>query len=87
MTRHVSISDLKDNASQLVAAAEKGERIVITRHGKPAGQLGPVTARTHDPKVAAAAMQRILARREEMHAAGMTATADEWIAWKNEGRR
>ncbi len=87
MTRHVPISEFKDHASELLAAAERGEEIVITRHGKPAGLLGPFKARPHDPEAAAAAMKRILARREAMRAAGMTATAEEWIAWKNEGRK
>lgn len=87
MTRHVPISEFKDRASELVAAAENGEEIVITRHGKPVGLLGPVKTRSHDPAVVAAAMQRILARRDAMRAAGMTATAEDWVAWKNEGRR
>jgi prevent-host-death family protein len=87
MTRHVPISEFKDHASELVAAAERGEEIVITRHGKPTVLLGPVKARAHDPEVARAALERILARRDAMAAQGKTATADEWIAWKNEGRR
>jgi prevent-host-death family protein len=87
MTRHVPISEFKDHASELVAAAENGEEIVITRHGKPAVLLGPIKAPERDPQIAAAAMERILARREAMRANGMTATAEEWIAWKNEGQR
>jgi prevent-host-death family protein len=87
VTRHVPISEFKDHASELVAAAERGEEIVITRHGKPTVSLGPVKGKTHDPEAARAALERILARRDAMAEQGKTATAAEWIAWKNEGRR
>ena len=88
MTRHVPISDFKDHASQLVAAAERGEEIAITRHGKVAARLvAPVLQVPFDQTAAEAAMARILARRDRMAAQGRTATAEEWVAWKNEGRR
>jgi prevent-host-death family protein len=87
MTRHVPISEFKDHASELVAAAERGEEIVITRHGKPAVMLKGLRARAFDREKAEAAMADLLARRDALAAQGVTATADEWIAWKNEGRR
>ena len=37
----VNIHDAKTRLSQLVARAEKGERITIARDGKPVAQLGP----------------------------------------------
>ena len=37
----VNIHAAKTNLSQLVARAEKGERITIARAGKPVAQLGP----------------------------------------------
>jgi prevent-host-death family protein len=37
----VNIHAAKTRLSQLVARAEKGERIVIARNGKPAAELGP----------------------------------------------
>jgi prevent-host-death family protein len=87
MTRHIPISEFKDHASELVAAAERGEKIVITRHGKAAAVLNPATKSAPDQVDARAALARIMARRESMRKAGMTATIDELIAWKNEGRR
>lgn len=90
MTRHVPISEFKDHASELVAAAENGEEIVITRHGKATVRLeviGTASAESERRRRAGAAMQRLMARREEMRAKGMTATIDELIAWKNEGQR
>jgi prevent-host-death family protein len=37
----INIHAAKTRLSQLVARAEKGERIVIARNGKPVAQLGP----------------------------------------------
>jgi prevent-host-death family protein len=87
MTRHVPISEFKDHASELVAAAERGEEILITRHGKVAAVLRQAAPEANDQTRARDAMARILARRDAMRSAGMTATIDELIAWKNEGRR
>jgi prevent-host-death family protein len=35
----IAIAIAKGKLTQLVAAAERGERVVITRHGKPVAQL------------------------------------------------
>ena len=37
----VSIADAKNRLPQLIRAVEDGERVVITRHGKPVAQLAP----------------------------------------------
>jgi prevent-host-death family protein len=37
----INIHAAKTRLSQLVARAEKGERIVLARNGKPVAQLGP----------------------------------------------
>jgi antitoxin (DNA-binding transcriptional repressor) of toxin-antitoxin stability system len=90
MTRHVPISEFKDHASELIAAAERGEDIVITRHGKATVRLEAITeddGEAQKRRKAREAMARILERREQMRAAGMTATIEELIAWKNEGQR
>ena len=41
----VNMHDAKTRLSQLVARAEKGERITIARDGKPVAQLGPAPTR------------------------------------------
>ena len=38
-----ALRDAKARLSELVTAAERGERVVITRHGKPAVELRPLT--------------------------------------------
>jgi len=46
----VNIHAAKTGLSQLVARAERGERITIARAGKPVAQLGP-TPKTNHRKV------------------------------------
>jgi prevent-host-death family protein len=86
--RHVPIAEFKDHLSELVAAVERGEEVVITRHGKPAVRLipaqEPIEQRRRRAREALAQMART---RERMRSEGRTATIDEMIAWKNEGRR
>ena len=38
----VSIYEAKTHLSQLVARAERGEQVILTRHGRPVATLGPV---------------------------------------------
>ena len=40
----VKIKDAKAHLSRLIARAERGERIVITRAGKPVAELRPLRA-------------------------------------------
>ena len=40
----VSIADAKNHLPRLIRAVEAGERIVITRNGKPVAQLTPPPA-------------------------------------------
>ena len=85
--RHVPIAEFKDHLSELVAAAEAGEEVVITRHGKAAVKLVPVRDEQALRKQREEAWNRLAQLRERMRAAGQTATIEEIIAWKNEGRR
>jgi prevent-host-death family protein len=83
--RHVAIAEAKDRLSELVAAAEAGEEIVITRHGKPAARL------VHTVEQNRAEKRRILEEvarigRENLARYGPT-TAEEIIAWRDEDRR
>jgi len=41
----VSVAKAKAGFAALVARAEKGERIVVTRHGRPVACLGPLPAK------------------------------------------
>jgi prevent-host-death family protein len=37
----VNIAEAKDRLPELIRAVEAGEKIVITRHGRPVAQLAP----------------------------------------------
>jgi prevent-host-death family protein len=83
--RHVAVSEFKDHASELIAAAERGEEIVITRHGKPAVRLVAVQ-QDFDPVQRAEALRLSRMLIDQMRAEGRHVTVEEAIAWKNEGR-
>lgn len=42
--KRVSIKDLKAHLSSIVAAAESGETVIITRHNTAVAHVGPATA-------------------------------------------
>jgi prevent-host-death family protein len=85
--RHIPIAEFKDHLSELIAAVEAGDVLVITRHGKAAAKVVPVVDDEALRRQREEAMERIRAHLARMRAAGHTATIEEMIAWKNEGRR
>ena len=88
MTRHIPISVFKDHASELVAAVERGEELVITRHGKLAARLSPAQPREQDRRRRTFdAFANLAEIRAAQRALGMQTTKEELIDWKNEGRR
>jgi prevent-host-death family protein len=47
----VSVAEAKDRLTSLLTAAEAGETITITRHGRPVAELRPIgRQRTFDPR-------------------------------------
>jgi len=57
MTIHVNIGEAKTRLSQLIAAALKGEEVVVDKDGKPQVRLEPVATPSD------AERERIVARR------------------------
>jgi prevent-host-death family protein len=49
MSRH-SVVEAKNNLSDLIARAERGEEVVITRHGQPVAELRPVQSPKTGPR-------------------------------------
>lgn len=84
--RHVPLAAFKDKASEFITAAERGEEIVITKHGRPAARLSTAVDPTERRRRAEEAIAWFHAHRARMRAEGRTATIEELIAWKNEGR-
>lgn len=88
MTETVGLFEAKTHLSELIARAERGEEVIITRHNKPVAKLVPIgevspelVARRRE---IAAEMQAI---GREIEARGGPITAEEILAWRDEGRR
>lgn len=84
--RSVALSEAKDRLSEFVSAAEAGDEIIITRHGKPRAKLVAIDDQAERRRRAIAAWDALRVQRDRMRAEGRTATMAEMIAWKNEGR-
>jgi prevent-host-death family protein len=73
--------DAKNRFSELLAKADQGEKIVITRRGRPVARLGPLEAH-HDIGQARAAMNRIRTLAQEMKLGRF-----DWREWKDDRDR
>lgn len=58
MSIHVNIGEAKDRLSQLIAAAKRGEEVIIARAGKPEVRLTVVEASADAAREAKAAQLR-----------------------------
>lgn len=83
--RTVAIAEAKDHFSELVAAAEDGEEIVITRHGRPVARL--VTAGDDLRERKRRVIEEMIALGQEHRRKHGPTPIEDIIAWKNEGRR
>lgn len=81
--RKIGAFEAKNKLSALLDLAEKGEEIVITRHGKEVARLLP-PRREYSQEAARAAVRRIRERAEKAKRGPF-----DWAEWKtyvNEGR-
>jgi prevent-host-death family protein len=79
--REIQSSEVKARLPQFLDDVERGETIIITRHGRPVAHLVPAPAEDKDR--VRRALDRIAARRQQME----SVTVDELIAWKHEGHK
>jgi prevent-host-death family protein len=77
----VSAYEAKTHLPRLLRAAERGETVIITRHGKPVAQLGPVQDRRREE--IAEVMKRMEALRRRLPKVSL----DEILAWRHEGHK
>ena len=83
----VAAHDAKVHLAQLLDRVERGEEIVITRHGRPIARLVP-NGPGHDIAAARAAVAALFAVRDELTATGVAPlTLDELLATRDAGRR
>lgn len=80
------VAEAKNNFTHLLEQAEGGERIVITRHGKPVAELRAVTPEraVPSPEQRRAAMDKLREMRESLPPATQTSVEllDEMYADK-----
>ena len=79
--REIAASDAKTHLPRLLDAVERGETLVITRHGRPIARLVPEPDRRRDEISAAIDALRNRRRR----APGVTAA--DLLSARDEGRR
>ncbi len=80
--KHIQASEAKAKFAELLDQVERGDTIVITRHGKAIARIEP--AGQEDMKAAArAAMKRIMEARKT----APSVTVEELLEWRDEGRR
>jgi prevent-host-death family protein len=81
--REVGAFEAKTHLSELLAAVEAGERIVITRRGRAVAELRPLSDDRTEARRAALRAAALL--RAEMKGAAFTTA--ELLALRDEGRR
>jgi prevent-host-death family protein len=81
--REIGAFEAKNKLGQLLDLVERGEEVVITRHGKPVARVIPAQPRV-SPEVARAALRRIRERAEKSRAGPFD--WEEWKSYRDEGR-
>ncbi len=84
-TATVGSYEAKTHLADLLDRVQRGEQIVITRHGKPIARLVPEAK--PDLAAAHAALDRLFARADEMAERGVRFTHEELMAMRDEARR
>lgn len=77
----VSAYEAKTHLPRLLRAAERGETVIITRHGKPVAQLGPVQDRRREE------ITEVMKRMEALRRRLPKVSLDEILAWRHEGHK
>ena len=80
-TQTIGLFEAKTHLSELVARAEQGEEVIITRHNRPVARIVPFVASEREPAARRAALKALL-----KSAAGRRLCMD-WKALRDEGRR
>ena len=84
VVRKVGAFEAKTKFSELLDRVERGEEIIITRHGKPVARLKPVQGTTREEREAQAeeALRRLKELRKGVRLDGL-----DWKELRDAGRR
>lgn len=77
----VGLFEAKTHLSELIARAERGEEVVITRHNKPVAKIVPIASGEVDAAARGEAVRALL------RAARGRRLALDWKRLRDEGRR
>ena len=83
--REIQASEAKAHLPRLLDEVERGETIVITRHGRAIARIVPEVARRRAE--IAQAVEDLRALRASIAARGASLSWDELKAYRDEGRR
>lgn len=81
--REIGAFEARNTLGALLDLVQRGEQVVITRHGKPVARLVPELARL-DRSAAKAAVERIRARARNR--VSLEINVEEWKTFRDEGR-
>lgn len=85
--RTIGLFEAKTHLSELVAGAERGDEVIITRHNKPVAKLVPVKpVAQFDKAKRRAAIAGIEALREELRRKYGSMKREEIVALVRDGR-
>ena len=79
--REIQASEAKTMLPQLLDDVERGETVIITRHGKPIARLVP------DEDAHRKRMDKVMAALKELRRANGPITVEEILSARDEGRR
>jgi prevent-host-death family protein len=77
----VSVYEAKTHLPRLIRAAERGETVIITRHGKPVAKLAPVEDQRRE------SVAEVMKRMEALRRRLPKVSIDEILAWRHEGHK
>jgi prevent-host-death family protein len=79
--KQVQASQAKAQLAELLDAVERGETVVITRHGKPIADLVPSEVRRREE------ISRVIEEMDNIRRQNKPVTTKEILEWRDEGRR
>jgi prevent-host-death family protein len=79
--KHVQASAAKAHFAELLDEVERGETIVITRHGKQIARIVPEDSERERE------IRQAMAEIENIRKQNKPATREEILAWRDEGRK
>ncbi len=83
----IGLFEAKTHLSELIARAERGEEVIITRHNKPVAKLVPMDDQPpFDPEKRRLAIENLLHLRDELFEAHGSMTTEEIVRLVRDGR-